>query len=75
VEHTEETEDGTSGNGYSTGKIGYKPGNDLYTTKGRRKKLIEENFNFMSIAITSLYTQIDDIAKEGNHKMVVIHKV
>ncbi|MDR3161897.1 MAG: hypothetical protein LBU28_09825 [Spirochaetaceae bacterium] len=68
TEVTETHEDGsTSGYGYGTGR-GYRPGKDLYTTEGRRDILFapaSEMHKWLSISITSLYAQIDDLAKEG----------
>jgi hypothetical protein len=68
TESSETHEDGsTSGSGSSTER-GYRPGKDLYTIAGRRDILfppVSELYKSVSISITSLYAQIDDLAKEG----------
>lgn len=68
VEVSEKSEDGST-SGYGSAEFGYRPGKELYTTKGRRQKLIDEIFLYMSIDITSIYTQTDDLAKGGKYKI------
>lgn len=61
VEVSEDTEDGKTGSGSGT-VYGLKLGEDIYTTKGRKKILFGEG-TYHSITITDLYTQIDALEK------------
>jgi hypothetical protein len=64
-------ESGSSGSG-SASNIEYRPGKDLYTTNRRKKILLdEEGIRNMSIPITSLYAQIDDLAKKEGYTIYI----
>jgi hypothetical protein len=59
-ETNKDTTDGNTGSG--NGTVGYRPGEDLYTTKGRKSTLFGSG-SYLSIPITELYTQIDALEK------------
>jgi hypothetical protein len=63
VDGSEKKKDTTDGNtGSGNGTVGYRPGEDLYTTKGRKTTLFGSG-SYLSIPITELYTQIDALEK------------
>jgi hypothetical protein len=63
-------ESGSSGSG-SASNIEYRPGDELYTTDKRKKILLDVGFSNMSIPITSLYAQIDDLAKKEGYTIYI----